>query len=180
MSDVTEEELDAVSELDVRLQFDDEGFAGQMMSDTAFSPEDIDSAMIQQAGLYAFYAEQSQKASKRADNLKLKISIVEAEVDKEIRDKVAEEGGKITEKAIDKEIVRTAKYVRAVMNHNDAKAVSQMIRDMLEAFKHKKDMLIQIGVAKREERGGQTRVATAEKAQENMEERRNKFKTKAA
>lgn len=174
--ELNDEEAIAIADLDARRDVGDEGFNEQMMRDVTFSPEDIDTAMIDQAGLFAFYADQSRIASKRADNLKLKLSIVEAEVDKEIRDQVAADGKKITEKAIDKEILRHVKYIKAAMAYNDAKSVAQMIRDVLESFKQRKDMLIQIGVAKREERQGVTRVVTSEQAAVNMEEKRAKFK----
>jgi hypothetical protein len=165
-----------------KLTFGDEGFSEQMMKDVAFSPEDLDSAYINQASLYAYYAEQSRIATKKMDNFKLRIDAVEAELDKQIRNEAAESGTKITEKAIEQNILRDEKYVKAVMSYNDAKAVSQMLRDILDAFKQRKDMLIQVGLTRRDElRVTGMRVDEKEHpSQDDLKKRRDKLAGKAA
>lgn len=134
-----------------KLTVDEEGFAEQLMADVAINPNDLDSAYIEQASLFAFYAEQSRLASKKMDNFKLRIDAVEAELDKQFRDEAVGSGSKVTEKAIEQAIGRDPKYVKAVMSYNDAKATAQMLRDVLDAFKNRKDMLICIGNDRRSE-----------------------------
>lgn len=157
-----------------RLTLDQEGFAQQLIRDTSISPEDLDSAFISQASLFAFYAEQSRIANKKVDNFKMRIDMVEAELDKEIRDEAALTSSKITEKSIEQEIKRSERYQKAVMSYNDAKAMAQLLRDSLDALKQRKDMLIQLGNNQREE--FRSKLLMNEKpTQDEMKERRKSF-----
>lgn len=135
-----------------------EGFSEQMLKDVQFSPENLDGAMIEQPGLFAYYAEQSRLAAKKEANLKLKLEMIESEIDKELRDEAAVSGTKITEKMIEQAISRDERYVKAKMSHNDAKATDQMLRDILEAFKQRRDMMIQVGLTRRDEMRSQSTV----------------------
>ncbi len=128
-----------------------EGFSEQMLEDVQFTPENLDGAMIEHPGLFAYYAEQSRVAAKKEANLKFKLEIEESKIDKEIRDEAAESGTKVTEKMIEQQVVRDERYIKAKMAHNDAKATDQMLRDILEAFKQRRDMMIQVGLTRRDE-----------------------------
>jgi len=155
----------------MKLTIAEEGFSTQMLQDVEFSPENLDNAYVEQASLFAYYAEQSRLASKKMDNFKLRISTVEAELDKGFRDAAITTGVKITEKAIEQSIARDDKHVKSVMAYNDAKATHQMLRDILEAFKQRKDCLIQIGLTRREElKSGSLRVN--ESSQDELKARR--------
>lgn len=127
------------------------GFSEQMLQDISFKPENLDQAYTDQASLFAFYAEQSRQASKKADNFKLRVEVIESKLDKEIRNAAAAAGTKVTEKAIEQEIAGSEEYGNAVMAYNDAKATAQMLRDTLDAFKQRKDMLVQFGLSRRDE-----------------------------
>lgn len=159
-----------------KLILGEEGFSEQMLKDVQFSPEDLDAAMIEQPGLFAYYAEQSRIAAKKEANLKLKLEIVESEIDKEIRDVAASEGTKVTEKLIEQQVVRDERYIKAKMAHNDAKATDQLLRDILESFKQRRDMLIQVGLTRRDEMRSQTSVKT----EDELKARREAFGNKAA
>lgn len=156
----------------MKLTIAEEGFSTQMLKDVEFSPENLDSAYVEQASLFAYYAEQSRLASKKMDNFKLRINTIEAELDKECRDVAITSGVKITEKAIEQSVTRDEKYIKSVMAYNDAKATHQMLRDILEAFKQRKDMLIQIGLTRRDElKAGSLRVN--ENSQDELKARRD-------
>lgn len=133
-----------------RLTIDEAGFSEQMLKDVEFSPENLDKAYIEQASLYAYYAEQSRLASKKMDNFKLRIATVEAELDRDTRNEAAVSGKKITEKAIEQGINSNEKYIKSVMAYNDAKATHQLLRDILESFKQRSTMLVQLGSNQRE------------------------------
>ena len=157
---------------------DESGFSDQVMEDVSFTQENINEAYIKQASLFAFYAEQSRMASKKMDNYKLRIGVIEAELDKELRDDAAKSGTKITENAIEQAISRDEKYTKAVMAYNDAKATAQMLRDVLDALKQKKDCLIQVGLTMRDEFKAQMRltddVETTSK-KDSLKDRRDNF-----
>lgn len=133
-----------------KLTIDEEGFAAQMMEDVAFTVENLDKAYIEQASLFCYYAEQSRMASKKMDNFKLRIGTVEADLDRSIRNEAVTTGVKVTEKAIEQSIARDEKYVKCVMAYNDAKATNQLLRDILESFKQRSTMLVQLGSSQRE------------------------------
>lgn len=155
-----------------KLTIDEEGFSEQLLADVKFEPENLDKACIEQASLFAYYAEQSRLASKKMDNFKLRIATVEAELDKDARDAAAASGTKITEKAIEQGISRNEKYVKCVMAYNDAKATHQLLRDILDSFKQRKDMLVQIGLTRRDELKAGGLVIRENNAQDSLKARR--------
>jgi hypothetical protein len=147
-----------------RLTYRNKGFIEQMHRDINFSPEDIDNAVIGQAGLYAYYAEQAMWAQREADNLKLKVKLEEAKLDKTVREQMGLQGIKITEAAVEKEILRHPDYQAVKTQEIDAQATATLLRDTLEAFKQRRDMLIQLGVQRREEMKGTLRIMSGDSA----------------
>lgn len=134
----------------------------QFKKDATFSDANIDGAMTEQSGLFAYYAVQAAQAAKQEGVLKLKREIMEAKVAKQMRDEAAEEGKKITETQIAKDLILDPRVMQAHLNYNEAKAQAQLSRDALEAMKHRRDMLVQRGVSEREERKGAARVGAEE------------------
>lgn len=130
-----------------------------LKEDLAFSPNTIDDAMMTQASLFAHYATQAAKAQLQADRLKSQVELVEAMIDKEIRDEANDLSKKITEALVEKSIRLDARYQEAVNNYNEAKMVATMTKSVTEAFTQRRDMLVQIGKDLREERGGSHDVA---------------------
>lgn len=136
----------------------------QLKSDLSFSPNTLDDAMMTQPGLFAHYATQSAKAQLQCDRMKSQLELVEAMLDKEIRDQANENSQKITEALVEKTIKRDPRYQEAVSNYNEAKMVASLTRSVTDAFVQRRDMLVQIGKDLREERAGslvQTRVENA-------------------
>jgi hypothetical protein len=131
----------------------------ELQKDLAFSNADLTSAMMQQAALYAHYATLAAKFQKIADTKELVVEITESKVDKALRDAAAQAGEKITEAALSKAVKLNKEYIQAV----------NLCRHALEAFKQRRDMLVQIGVAQREEMKGELfikgREAVAAQAQ---------------
>lgn len=133
----------------------------QFFEDVKFDPINLTDAFADQAGLYAHYAALSFKAAQQLSRLKVMVNMTWAKLDKEIRDRAASEGIKLTEKAIETEIERSRAYVEAKINANEAEAIDRLIRDALEAFKQRRDMLIQNGVVNRVEMEGEMRMRAA-------------------
>lgn len=143
--------------------------AEKLASDIRFSEVDLDNAMMEQASFYAYYAAQAAKAGLQVDNLKNRLEITEAIVAKKMRDDAAASGAKITEKQIESEVPLN-KTVRDLKSaYNEAKAIHALAIQALEAFKQRRDMLIQMGVARREEIKGEARVAVATANQDKLD-----------
>lgn len=138
----------------------------QLGKDVSINPSDLDTAMIEQSSLFVHYAEQAAKAQNQADNLKMVLEVREAQIDKELRDAAAENGEKVTEAMLNKAIVRDPRYVKALKAYNEAKMIADLAKNACEAFKHRRDMLIQLGNKAREEMKGELRIQAAEAQEE--------------
>jgi hypothetical protein len=152
----------------------------QLQDDLAFSDVNLSSAMMGQASLFAHYAQISADATGQVDKAKQMRDIIIAKVDKTIRDKYATEGKKVTEKLIEKEVDLHPEVVAMKHKVNEASMVADLAKNALEAFKQRKDMLIQIGVALREEMKGSVSVkgpaadAAMDKRRQDMADRMDK------
>lgn len=152
----------------------------ELSDDTAFDPDNIDDEMMRQAGLYAHYAVKASQAAEAADNAKIKRDITESKIDMEIRDNAAEEGTKLTEGKITAMVKTDVRWVKASKYYNAAKATAELGKYALEAFKQKRDMLVQIGVSMREEMKGEVRVKTAQAVEEARGDARERAREIAA
>lgn len=131
----------------------------QLKEDLSINPADLNEAMIKQAALFAHYAVLSSRASRQADHMKQRAEIIQSKVDKELRDAAADEGKKITEAALGKEIVRDPRVVQAQKMVNEARMIAELAKNALEAFKQRRDMLVQIGLMQREEMKGELTIS---------------------
>lgn len=150
----------------------------QLQTDLAFSDADLESAMMLQASLFAHYGVIAAKASQQVDQAKMNMDIVEARLDKAIRDRAAVDGEKTTEKGITQEISRKSAFVEAQKTVSDAKMVDSLARSAMEAFRHKRDMLVQIGLISREEMKGEVSIKLAQANEAAREERLARIKEK--
>lgn len=120
--------------------------------DVGIPATDLSGSFRKQGALFAHYASLHYKALKQEFNYELKLKVLMSQLDKEIRDRAATEGEKKpSEKQIEQEIARTASYVSALLAYNDAAALVDLTKNALEAFKQRKDMLVQLGANERQE-----------------------------
>lgn len=144
--------------------------ADQLGKDVEIQHSDLSASMHDQASLFVHYGVLAAKAAKQVDDLKLRVELVEAKVDKIIRDEAASatdaEGNpaprKLTEALITKEIARHPLMTEATRLLNEAKYVEALSKTAVESFRHRKDMLVQLGAQGRAEMEGEIRVAVAE------------------
>lgn len=136
----------------------------QLKQDVSFTESELDSAMMTQAALFAHYGVLNADALHQVDKFKLVIEVKEARVAQQIRDEAAEAGAKTTEKGIEQQLSLSPEIIELKKALNEAKTQSEIARTTLEALRQKRDMLIQIGVARRGEREGELRIRTVEEA----------------
>lgn len=140
--------------------------AEQFKEDIAVDRNDLLEEFTQHPSLFAFYAEIHSRAMREEAKLKLSLEITEAKLDKAIRDAAVAAGEKVTEKHIANTIVRDAEYVKAAFAYNDARASAELAKSALEAFRQRRDMLIQLGAALRD--GLKPDPAIREQVQERL------------
>ena len=130
----------------------------KMIEDVGFSETNLTSAFIEQASKFSYYAAAHARAERQEARLKHRVDIVEAMLDRRFRKEAKESGEKVTEPQIAKMIICEPEHQTAVSEYIDGKQVSNVCKAAVEAFRHRRDMLIQIGADAREEKKGQMRV----------------------
>lgn len=129
-----------------------------LSSDLEIDPINLNHGFLRQAALFSYYAHLHVAAMRREAKTKLMLEIEEAKLAKMIRDKLAEDGVKSTEKMIEQEISRSASYIKAANAYNEARADTALAHGAVEAFRHRRDMLVQLGANQREEMKGELRT----------------------
>lgn len=137
----------------------------QMKEDVAVNPADLDSAFVEQASLFAYYGEQSARAMAQVDRFKNMLELMEAKVAAKMREQAAKSGEKITEKRLEQEIAQHDKIQAMKKLVAEAKEVDAVAKSTLEALKHRRDMLVQMGADRREDKKGDLRLKAIEEGQ---------------
>jgi len=127
----------------------------QFKQDVEYSPADLDTAMVEQASLSAFYGAASAESSRQAGIMKIRLGVVEAKVYKEIRDAANDEKRKMTEAQIKAEVETDPRVIKAKSDYINATYYADLGKSAVESFKQRRDMLIQLGSSAREERKGE-------------------------
>lgn len=128
----------------------------KLQNDLNFTNTDlsVSMAMTRQAALFAHYSTLAAKATWQSDRAKQQVDLVYANLDQQIRDDLTTAGTKFTEKVIESMIVRDSTYQAAMERAHEARAISRMVEAAADSFRHRKDMLIQIGADMRQEKQG--------------------------
>ncbi len=134
--------------------------AAQVRRDLGFSTNDLSSAMMQQASLFAHYGVLAADASRQVDTVKLLLESTEAAVYQSLRSKYLAAGEKITEALLEKQVARSDRVLSLKKALITAKRVESIGKTAMESFRHRRDMLVQQGLISREERKGDLIIAT--------------------
>jgi hypothetical protein len=143
----------------------------ELQRDVAFSTTNLDDAMMTQASMAVHYGQVAAAAQKQLDDLKLVLEITEAKVDRHIRDEVAAEAvddtgkKKLTETQIAKSISLHPQVIAVKKAINEAKQIESEAKTAVEAFRQRRDMLVQIGAGDRLERQGELTFRKREAAE---------------
>ena len=143
----------------------------QLREDLSINDADLDGEMSQQAGLYGHYASLSAMAHLQADKAKIRVEVTRAKCYRLHRNRIIAKGQKPTEPQIEAEVMCDETYIAALELHATYKMQAAMVKEALEALKQKRDMLVQKGVAKREELKGELFIKNKEKEYEEAKAR---------
>ena len=130
--------MEEISALDDFINMND------VVSATSINPTDLESEMIRMAALYSRFGVLTAKARSQRDAAKTRLELVEAKLDKLLRDKLAEKGEKVTENKLRSEIVVQKAYVDASKELNESNAILSATETALVALQMKRDMLVQL------------------------------------
>jgi hypothetical protein len=154
----------------------------QLKIDLSYSTVDLSTAMVEQAQRYVEYAGYAAKASRQVDDIAMLLEITESKVYRKLRDGAVKSGAKLTEVQLEKSVSVHPQVVQMKRARNEAKQIEANAKAAAEAFKQRRDMLIQEGAKQRQERDGEVAInarrereraseATIQRIQQKMEER---------
>lgn len=134
----------------------------QFRKDVLFNENTIDEAFMSQAALYAHYGVLSARLNRKAEEAKAKLELVESKIAQELREEAEANGKKPVETAIAKQLKLDSRCVKQTNAVSKAKEAAEIAKHLTEAFKQRRDMLIQKGADMREEFKGDLRMKEAE------------------
>jgi hypothetical protein len=105
--------------------------------------DDLDLALKSQASLFAYYSEAAARAQMQHNRAKQNVEQVTAKMNHVVREKLANEGGKVTEKAIETKVALTKAVQNAQHCLNDAQYIYKLCNSVVEAFHQREQMIIQ-------------------------------------
>lgn len=134
----------------------------RLKADLDFTETNISLAMTRQASLFAHYSTLAHQAQFQADRADQQVDLIEAQLDQKYRDAFVTAGQKVTENMIKAAIIKDDKYQKAMLRKNEAKAIAEMVKSAADSFRHRRDMLIQVGADLRQQAQGEVRTKEKE------------------
>lgn len=116
----------------------------QVTEDVKIDPNNLESTMLGIAAIYSRYAHYVSMARIQRDGFKSRKRLLQAKVEKAIRDKASEEGEKLTNPQVASQVDSHPVVVKADLALNEAAAVLSAIQEALNAVSMKRDMLVQL------------------------------------
>jgi len=111
----------------------------------------LDNELTQQPSKYAFYATLASIAEDMVEQNKLKLQVIEAELDKAIRQKAMEDKIKLTETQVNNMMVGLEEWQDTKRKFLSAKKNMNILNSIVQAWEHRKSMLVSLSLkAKRE------------------------------
>lgn len=131
----------------------------QIKKDVAYSTADLSGAMQNQASMLSHYGVEAAKASRQVDDIKLLLDVTESKIYRRLRDEFLAAKEKVTEVQLDKAVATHNQVIEIKKALNAAKQIEATAKIAVEAFKHRRDMLIQEGSTSREELKGELSIS---------------------
>jgi hypothetical protein len=123
----------------------------QLQSDLSYSLVDLSKAMSEQGSLFIHYASLMARASRQVDDVSMLLEITESRIYRKLRDEAAKSGSKMTETQLEKEVNVHPQMIAMKRAKNEAKQIEGNAKAAVEAFRQRRDMLIQEGATQRAE-----------------------------
>lgn len=147
----------------------------KVKGDLTYSIANLSGAMVDQAALFAHYGELAAKAARQVDDLELMLDVAKAKVSRVVRDEAAKAGLKPSVAQVEADVMVHGKVIEYRQAINAAKQIEASAKTLVEAFKQRKDMLIQLGAGEREEKKGELRINAKRIVEEDMQERQSRL-----
>lgn len=143
----------------------------QFRTDTRVTEATLDTCMIEQNGLRAYYGAQAARAEAQHARLKVKFEVIEATLYDKHRKDLATAGEKVTEKMVENAVKMDPRWLKAKNLVIEAETVASINKSLVESLKDRRDMIIQLGADRRDEYKGQARVLAEQQERDQLRDR---------
>lgn len=126
--------------------------------DLFIDENNLNDEFVRQAGNFAWYAVLAAEAESYRDKLKFELEVLEADLDKQVREELELRGEKITEKVVSAEILKKQEYRDKKQDLLEAARQLGIMKAVKEGLVQKKDMLISLGANMRNENDSGLRI----------------------
>jgi hypothetical protein len=142
-------------------------------SDISIDLTDLDNSMITHPAMELHYSLQTANARRQYERLKNAVEILEAKIDAQVRENLASEDSKKkpTEAAIKAAILTDPRYSAGQSKLIEAQFFLKCCEATENAFRGRKDILLEVARDRRKEREGEMRVMSLNAAKEAVMER---------
>lgn len=130
----------------------------QFNAETKLTEATLDDAMMQQAGLRAFYGSQAAQAEAQHARLKVRFEVLEAKLYDEHRKTLAAAGEKVTEKMVENAVKLDPRWLKGKNTVIEAETIASINKSLVISLADRRDMMIQLGADRREEFKGGVRI----------------------
>lgn len=130
----------------------------KLKADLAYTPANLTDAFMAQASMFAHYGVLYAQAEKQTNDLELLLEATEATVYRRERDNAIAAGEKPTDAGLRQTVSRDKRVNQLKKALNEARQIEATAKIAVEAFKQRRDMLIQQGLISREEMKGELSI----------------------
>ena len=120
--------------------------------------------MVRHSALVNLYGIKAAMALHQAKKAKQQLDLVRAQLSQDFREDGDSKGVKLTERAIEDHVTCHPKYQEAVSVYHDSVRIADMAESVVEAFKQRRDMIVNRGKVSLEEMKGSVRVMNSSSA----------------
>lgn len=150
--------------------------ADQAKKDLAYTLSDLSGAMSDQASMLMHYGTLYAKSARQVDHMKLLLSATEGKIYRTLKTQARAAGEKPTDAGLQRDVSVHPAVLQVKQALSAAEEVELIAKIAVEAFKHRKDMLVQEGARDREELKGEVRIMARDVQEEANKAGINRFK----
>lgn len=152
----------------------------QFGTDTRVTDATLDSCMIEQNGLRAYYGAQAARAEAQAARMKTRFEVIEATMYEEKRKTFAASGEKTTVQMVDSAVKMDARWLKAKNTVIEAESIAAINKSLVESLRDRASMIMQLSANRRDEFKGQARVMEERDERDELRDRALRAAQRAA
>jgi len=114
-------------------------------------PKNLNAELIEQPGLFAYYAYEMSKKKEELEELELDLDILESETDRKVRNNFLIKNEKVSEKKVEMVVMSITKVKELKRKIIKVNAEYNILKGIVRAYEQRKDVLVSLSANMREE-----------------------------